>query len=67
MSTSGTWYCVYCGALQPGVHLSGCRTNDCFPTPPPIKPDERIARALERIADALERSSGTAGSMEKKP
>lgn len=61
MSTSGTYYCTDCGALQPGFHAPGCtkRQPGSWITDPLTvdarSTDERIASALERIADALER------------
>ena len=60
MSTAGTYYCADCGAMQPGFHAPGCtrRQPGVWSTEPQLvdarSTDERIAAAMERIADALE-------------
>lgn len=62
MSTTGTYYCGACGAAQPGPHYPGCASIGGFyaaPTPTAAQ-HERVAAALERIADALENVNGYA-------
>lgn len=62
MSTAGTYYCVDCGAMQPGFHAPGCirREPGVWSTEPQMvdarSTDERIAAALERIATVLEQA-----------